>query len=106
MSQYEEENFSEQESLQLITTMINKAKSDFVETGISALMWGSVITVCALVQFLSYFYPLSWAGDVWVLTFLAVIPQIIISIRESRRRKFKTYYADAMGGIWLAFAIT
>src|SRR4051794_30611573 len=106
MSQYEEENFSEQESLQLITTMINKAKSDFVETGISALMWGSVISFCALVQFISYFYPLSWASSVWVLTFIAIVPQIIISSRERRRRKFKTHVADAMGGIWLSFAIT
>jgi hypothetical protein len=43
---------------------------------------------------------------VWWLTFIAVIPQIIISARERRRMKFKTYYTDAMGGIWLAFAIT
>jgi len=106
MSQYEEETFSEQESLQLITNMINKAKSDFVETGISAIMWGSIISICALAQFVSYFHPLSWARYVWVLTFIAVIPQIIISVRERRRMKFKTYYTDAMGGIWISFAIT
>ncbi|TKK68323.1 hypothetical protein FC093_11870 [Ilyomonas limi] len=106
MSQYEEETFNEQESLQLITTMINKAKADFVETGISAIMWGSIISFCALVQFVSYFYPLSWARYVWLLTFLAVVPQIIISARERRRMKFKTYYSDAMSGIWLSFAIT
>jgi len=106
MIQYKEENFSEQESLQLITKMINKAKSDFVETGISALMWGSVISFCALVQFISNFYPLSWARNVWILTISAIIPQIIISTRERKQRKFKTYHADAMSGIWLAFAIT
>src|SRR3954468_7833403 len=106
MSQYEEENFSEQESLQLITNMINKAKNDFVETGISAIMWGSVISFCALVQFVSFFFNIPWARYVWWLTFIAVIPQIIISLREHRRMKFKTYYTDAMGGIWLAFAIT
>lgn len=106
MSPYEEENFTEQESLQLITTMINKAKTDFVETGISALMWGGVISFCALVQFISYFYPISWARSVWALTFIAVVPQIIISARERRSRKFKTYHTDAMSGIWLAFAIT
>ena len=106
MSQHEAENFSEQESLQLITTMINKAKSDFVETGISALMWGSIISFCALVQFVSFFYQLPFAPYVWALTFLAVIPQIIISVRERRRMKFTTYHADAMSGIWLAFAIT
>jgi hypothetical protein len=106
MSQYEEEAFNEQESLQLITTMINKAKSDFVETGISAIMWGSIITICALVEFASYFFSIPWADDIWWLTFVAVVPQIIISARERRRAKFRTYYSDAMGGIWISFAIT
>jgi hypothetical protein len=106
MSQYEEENFSEQESLQLITSMINKAKADFVETGISALMWGSIISICALIQFIDYFYNIPWVRYVWWLTFLAVIPQIVMSARERRRMKFKTYYSDAMGGIWISFGIT
>lgn len=103
---HDELPLTEQESLQLITTMINKAKTDFVETGISALLWGSIISFCALAQFASYFYPMPWVQYVWILTFGAVIPQIIISSRERRRRKFKTYYSDAMGGIWLSFAIT
>ena len=85
MIEQEEVFFSEQESLQLITQMINKAKSDFVETGISALMWGSIVTFCALVQFASYYINIPWAGGVWMLTFFAVIPQIIISIRERKR---------------------
>ena len=106
MSQYEAENFSEQESLQLITNMINKAKNDFAETGMSAILWGSVISFCAFVQFISFFFQISWAPYVWVLTWIAVIPQIIISVRQRKRMKFKTYYSDAMGGIWLSFAIT
>ena len=104
MNEYEEV-LSGQESLQLITNMINKAKCDFVETGISALMWGSVITFCALVQFASYFYHIPGAGYVWLLTDFAVIPQIIIAVRESKKRRFKTHEADAMSGIWISFAI-
>jgi len=42
-----ESQLTEQESLELIARMINKAKSDFRETGIGALMWGTIITVCA-----------------------------------------------------------
>lgn len=105
MSEYEE-TLSEQESLQLITTMINRAKTDFVETGISALMWGSIITICALVQFASYFYNIPWVGYIWWLTFIAVIPQLFIAARERKLRKYKTHEADAMSGIWIAFAIT
>ena len=106
MTEQEEVFFSEEESLQLIARMINKAKDDFVETGISALMWGSIVTLCALVQFASYYVTIPWADDIWFLTFFAVIPQIIISSREIKKKKFKTYNEDAMGGIWIAFGIS
>ncbi len=106
MIEGEEVFFSEKESLQLITQMINKAKNDFVETGISALMWGSIVSFCALVQFASFYYSIPGANAVWMLTFFAVIPQIIISVRERKKKKFKAYPEDAMGGIWIAFGIT
>ncbi len=106
MTEQEEVFFSEQESLQLITRMIKKAKADFIETGISALMWGSIITFCAIVQFASAFYNIPWAGFVWWLTILAVVSQVIISIRENKKKKFKDYQEDAIGGVWIAFGIT
>lgn len=106
MIEGEEVFFSEQQSLQLITQMIQKAKNDFVETGISALMWGSIITFCALVQFVSFYYPFQGAGYVWLLTFFAVIPQVVISIRENKKKKFKSHDESSMGGIWIAFAIS
>ena len=106
MIEQEEVFFSEEESLQLITQMIHKAKCDFVETGISALMWGTIVTFCALIQFASYFVSIPWAEWVWMLTFFAVIPQLVISAREARQKKFKTHHDDTMGGIWIAFGIS
>ena len=105
MIEQEEVFFSEKESLQLIAQMIAKAKSDFIETGISALMWGSIVTFCALMQFASAFYNMPWVNYIWLLTILAFIPQVVISVREKKRKKFKTY-EDSMGGIWIAFAVT
>jgi hypothetical protein len=101
----EEKSLTEQESLALITRMINKAKCDYEETGISALMWGGVVCFCSLVSFAGFYLDWQWAGYVWFLTFVAVIPQIIIAIRESKRRKFKSHNDDAMSGIWISFGI-
>jgi hypothetical protein len=100
-----ETQFSERQSLELITTMINKAKNDFVETGIGALMWGSVVTFCALVSFVNYYLQFEWIKFIWVLPVIAVIPQVILSVNEKRRRKYKTYSEDAMGGIWISFGV-
>jgi len=98
-----EDQLTEQQSLELITRMINKAKSDYRGTGIGALMWGTIITVCALVSFVNYYQRWTWAQYIWFLTLIAVIPQIIISVRAGKRKKYKSYNDDAMGGIWISF---
>lgn len=101
----EEKQLTEKESLALITSMINKAKCEYVETGISALMWGIVIIFCSLVGFISFYEHWKWADYVWFLTIVAVIPQIIIAIREGKRRKFKSHSDNAMSGIWISFGV-
>jgi hypothetical protein len=101
----EEKEFTTQESLQLISQMISKAKDDYTETGISALMWGSVITVCALVSFFNALYfQQDWLYNVWWLTFMAVIPQIVIARKEAKGRKHKGHNDSLRGGIWFSFA--
>lgn len=102
----DEKQLTEAESLQIITGMISKAKNDYVDTGIAALMWGSIITFCGLITFGNYWWKISSLDNVWWLTAIAIIPQLIIVNTERRRKKFKTYNDDAMGGIWLSFAIT
>ena len=80
-----ETQFSESQSFELITTMINKAKNDYVETGISALMWGSIVTFCSLVSFINYYLHWQWGKYIWFLAIIAVIPQVIISVREEEK---------------------
>jgi len=102
----EDNPLTEQESLELITRMINKTKDDYCDTGLSTLLWGSVISFCSLVSFISYYENWGWGESVWWLTFLAVIPQVIISYREKKKRRYRTYSEDAMGGIWISFGIS
>ena len=102
----DEKHLTGEESLQLITDMISRAKNDYEDTGIAALMWGSIITFCGLITFGNYWWNIRWLDNVWWLPAIAIVPQIIISAKERKRRKIKTHYDDAMGGIWLSFAIT
>jgi len=57
------------------------------------------------VTFVNFYLQWTWPGYVWFLTFAAVIPQGIISALESKKRKYRTYEDDLMGGIWISFAI-
>jgi hypothetical protein len=100
-----EKELTSHESLLLITQMISRAKDDYFETGVSALMWGAIITFCALVTFVNLSWlHYDWLNAVWLLTFLAVIPQIIIARRERKQRKYKAHDDNLKGGIWLSFA--
>jgi hypothetical protein len=101
----EEKELTGPESLELITRTINKAKNDYLDTGMSALLWGSVVSFCGLVTFINYYLNWKWPEHIWFLTTLAIAPQVILSIREAKSRRYKTYEEDLMGGIWISFCI-
>lgn len=105
MSQ-EEKQLSEKESLDLIAMMINKAKDSYHDTGFSAIMWGAVIAFCALVKLSELHFGYRLPFDIYLLTLVAVIPQVFITIKEKRERKVKSYDDAYMDYIWLAFGIS
>jgi len=101
----QEKELTGQESLELISRMISKAKRDYYDTGLSSLLWGSTITFCSLIAFVNYYLKWSVFDYVWFLTFVAVIIQGMISAREKKLRRRKGHDEDLMSGIWISFAI-
>lgn len=102
----EEKKLSEKESLELIATMINKAKNSYHDTGIGAIMWGSVVAFCSLVKLSELHFGYRLPFDIYLLTLAAIIPQVFISIKEKRERKVKSYDDIYMDYLWLGFGIT
>jgi hypothetical protein len=104
--QQDEQALSEKESLELIARMINKAKFEYKDTGISALMWGSVIALCGVVSFVGYEVNIPWLEYIWFLAIPTVVVQIIVSVRGHRKKKYTSYSEDAMGGIWISYGVS
>src|SRR5687767_9973146 len=100
-----EKTLTEKESLDLITMMISQAKESNHDTGTSAIMWGAVITVCSLVRLSEIQFNFRLPFDIYYLTILAVIPQVLISIREKKLRRVKTYDDIYMDYVWFGFGI-
>jgi len=100
-----EEQMTEQESLDLIAAMIRKAKDVCHNTGISSIMWGSLITFCSLERLAEIHFGYTLPFDIYLLTFIAVFPQIFISRREKKLKNVKTYDSVYQQNIWLAFGI-
>jgi len=101
----QEKNLSREQSLELITSMISQAKNDYFDTGISALLWGSVIIFCSLATYVNQRLQWTVLNYIWFLTVAAFVPQVIISIREGRRRRYKSHQSDLIGGVWISYAI-
>ncbi|HUR66044.1 MAG TPA: hypothetical protein VMZ03_06805 [Chitinophagaceae bacterium] len=101
-----EKPLTEKESLDLIAQMIAQAKQSYYDTGLSAMMWGLVIAVCSLVRLSEIQFKYELPVDIYWLTFVAIIPQVLISIRESKERKVRTYDDIYMDYLWLAFGIS
>ncbi len=102
----EEKQLSENESLELISKMINKAKQSYKDTGISSMLWGIVISLCSLVRFAEIEFNFSLPFNIYWLTFVAVVPQILISIRENKGKNYKTYDDTYMLYVWMGFGIS
>jgi len=101
-----ERDLTEQESLALITEMIGKARTHFHESGTSAILWGTVVSFCGFASFAQSYWNFRLGFDVWLLALIAIIPQIIISIREGRRYRVKTHSQAAIDTVWTIYGFS
>ena len=102
----EEKELTGAESLRLINEMIGKAKADYRETGVSALMWGSVIVFCSIVTLLNQSLQWPLLREVWILTLIAVLPQIWIARQERKQIRYRKHTDTALSNVWIAFGIS
>lgn len=102
----QEENFSPEQSIRLIDSMINKAKNQFSENGLLYLLWGWVIFICAVVHFVLLKLDLFKHPEIiWASCWLVVIFQIIYLSKKRKKEKVKTYSHEIMGYVWISFGI-
>lgn len=102
----EEKSISERESMELITSMINKAKSQVSENGLLYIIWGWVILICCIVQLISdHFLHYPNVYYIWFSTYAVLLFQIIYLVRKKKSDIAKTYTEEINGYVWIAFAI-
>jgi hypothetical protein len=92
-----EEKFSPEESLRVIQSMIEKTKEDFAQNAFFYLLWGWLIFIASLAQYVLLVivhYPYHYL--VWNLMWVGGIISIIYGIRYKRKEKVKTYMSESM----------
>ena len=101
----EDKELSHEDSLRLINTMINKAKNSYHDTGVGPILWGTVVGICGLVSFFRIQYKFTLPFDIWLLTVIAILPQVYLGVKTSRTRKVKAYEENTMDALWICFGI-
>lgn len=102
----EQKEFSPQQSLSVIQSMIDTARNQFSENGHLYLLWGWVVFACSITQFvLLYYFDYPYHYMVWMLTWGAFIYQTIYLVRTKRRVRVKTYADRLVGFVWMVFVI-
>jgi len=101
----DEVKLSESESLLLIASMINKAKNRFSESGTLYLLWGWLILICCIVQFIGFYFFDTDAYYIWFSTWFLLIYQIFYLRKKIKTQKIRTYTEEINGFVWLVFFI-
>jgi hypothetical protein len=91
------QNFTPEQSLQVIQSMIQKAKQEVVNNSFYLLLWGWLIFITAVVHFiLLKFTSLEYPQLAWNLMWIGGIASMIRGIKDSKKAIVKTFVGDAM----------
>ncbi|MBI1343181.1 MAG: hypothetical protein GC171_09620 [Terrimonas sp.] len=105
--QNDQNAISPQRSLELIQSMIDKAKDSLSHNRFYFLLWGWITFTAIIGQFLLkvvWQYPHHYY--VWFLTFVGAGISIYYSSKQNRKRKVKTYVEESMSILWLGMGIS
>ncbi len=93
-----------EESLRIITEMINKTKVNIRQSSFHLLFWGWLIVACSLTEYLLFKltdYATPWY--VWFLVIPGVFVSMIYGFVTGRKEKVYTYATMLYGWTWIGF---
>lgn len=100
------DDFSPQESLQIIQAMIDKTKDSVADKSYYFLLWGWLVLIAALTQFVLKVIVRTDLNPVaWTLMFLGIILSSYHGRKEKGRRRVKSYVDDSIRYLWTGVAV-
>lgn len=101
-----EENFSPEQSLRLIQSMISKTKQNMSDNSIYFLVWGWITFFACTAQFiLKHIYQYEKHYIVWLVTIIGIVFSNYHGWKESKKVKVKTYLDENMSYLWVGMAV-
>ncbi|MDO8999570.1 MAG: hypothetical protein Q7W45_07385 [Bacteroidota bacterium] len=99
------QNLMPEESLQIINSMISKAKNKLADDGFHLIFWGWLVMFCALTQYITFKLNIEWGGWVWMLMPIGGIVSAVYGYKQGKTQKVKTHIDTYLGFLWGGFLI-
>jgi hypothetical protein len=97
-----DKDFSPQESLQLIRSMIETTRNSMSDSSHYYLLWGWATMIGCLIQyFLLVVVKYEHHYFAWFITPVALLVHFIFIYRDHKKEKVKTFISDATGYLWM-----
>lgn len=101
-----EEEFTPQESISLIQSMIDKTKQNISDKSPYFLVWGWITFIACAGQFLlKHIYKYEKHYLVWWLIVVGIIFSAWYGIKQGKTQKVKTYVGDSIKYLWIGMGI-
>jgi len=100
----EEKLMTGEESLKIITAMINKTKVNLAQSSFHLLFWGWLILFCSLSEYLLYrFTDFGSPWYVWFFVIPGVFVSLIYGFTSGRKERVFTYATSLYVSVWIGF---
>ena len=102
-----EKSFNEQDSLKLISEMLENTKARFNENGFFFLLWGWLVLVASLLHFTLLHTDFQYPYIGWpIITTGGGIASAIAGYRRRKDTEVKTFIDTSMSYLWIGFVIS
>ncbi len=101
----EEREFSPEDSIALIQSMIDKTKTKISHNSFYFILWGWLVFSAAMVQYITLQMGYTQGGMVWLLMPVGAVVTVIYSARVRKEKKARTYIDSFLGYLWTGFGL-
>jgi hypothetical protein len=101
----EEKQLTQEESLRIIHEMISAAKNDVKADAFIFLLWGWLVFIASISQFILVKMDSEWNSLPWMLMPVGGIVTVIYSIRKGKKDRTKTTVTESLKYTWIAFTV-
>jgi hypothetical protein len=101
----EETNLTQEDSLKIIHEMIAAAKNDVKDDAFTYLLWGWLVFIASIAQFILVRMQVEWNSIPWLLMPIGGIITVIYHIRKNKTAIAKTYISEWLKYTWISFGV-